>query len=131
MNIINSKQEFEVIIFGDKIILDEEPENWPICDYLISFFSDGFPIHKAIAYTRLRKPFSVNDLPMQIVLWDRRTCLKILDKFEVPTPKRVEVNRDGGPRLESDELSQHVFERTNVRIPGPNAESSQLQQAPK
>lgn len=119
LNRINAKQEFEVIIFGDKVILDESPENWPVCDYLISFFSDGFPLDKAIEYVRLRKPFTVNDLPMQRVLWDRRICLQILDQYEVATPKRLEVNRDGGPRLESKEMARHLFERTGVQLPGP------------
>lgn len=111
--------DFEVKIFGDKIILDEDVENWPICDFLISFFSDGFPLDKAIAYARLRKPFCVNDLPMQQVLWDRRLCLAILDKLDVPTPKRVEVNRDGGPRLHSSEFAKALKDRTRVTLPGP------------
>lgn len=118
LNRINANQEFEVVIFGDKVILDEEPENWPICDYLISFFSEGFPLDKAIEYVRIRKPFSVNDLPMQIVLWDRRLCLRILNTWDVPTPKRVEINRDGGPRLATADLAQHVFERTGVKLEG-------------
>lgn len=111
--------DFELIIFGDKIILDEDVENWPVCDFLISFFSDGFPLDKAIAYARLRKPFCVNDLPMQQVLWDRRLCLRILDKLNVPTPKRIEVNRDGGPKLKSAEFAKALYDRTGVKLPGP------------
>ncbi|KAK5159679.1 hypothetical protein LTR04_004878 [Oleoguttula sp. CCFEE 6159] len=120
-NILNrliSNNEFEVVVFGDKVILDEEVANWPVCDFLISFYSDGFPLDRAIAYAKLRKPFCVNDLPMQTVLWDRRICLQILDKLKVPTPRRVEVSRDGGPTLASPELAQHLFEKTGVRLQG-------------
>ncbi|KAL5332190.1 histidine phosphatase superfamily-domain-containing protein [Aspergillus crustosus] len=115
---LQSKGDFEVIVFGDKVILDEAVENWPICDYLIAFFSDGFPLDKAIAYARLRMPFCVNDLPMQKILWDRRLCLRILDHMSVPTPRRIEVNRDGGPTLESPELAQHVHRLTGVKLDG-------------
>lgn len=116
---LQSKGDFEVIVFGDKVILDEAVENWPVCDFLIAFFSDGFPLDKAVAYAKLRKPFCVNDLPMQKVLWDRRLCLKILDQMGVPTPKRIEVNRDGGPTLESPELARHVYRLTGVKLDGP------------
>jgi inositol hexakisphosphate/diphosphoinositol-pentakisphosphate kinase len=112
-------EEFEVKIFGDKIILDEAVENWPVCDFLISFFSDGFPLDKAIAYTKLRKPFCVNDLPMQQVLWDRRLCLGILDKLSVSTPKRIDVSRDGGPKLPSPEFAKALYERTGLKLEGP------------
>lgn len=102
------------------MIQDEEVENWPVCDFLISFFSDGFPLDKAIAYVKLRKPFVVNDLPMQKILWDRRICLRILDKMGVPTPDRLEVNRDGGPKLESPQLADHVQQLSGVRLEGPD-----------
>ncbi|EKV08508.1 Actin cytoskeleton organization and biogenesis protein, putative [Penicillium digitatum PHI26] len=118
---LQSKGEFEVIVFGDKVILDEAVENWPVCDFLVAFFSDGFPLDKAIAYAKLRKPLCVNDLPMQKVLWDRRLCLRILDHMGVPTPKRIEVNRDGGPVLESPELGQHIYRLTGVKLEGPES----------
>lgn len=124
-------EEFEVKIFGDKIILDEAVENWPVCDFLISFFSDGFPLDKAIAYVKLRKPFCVNDLPMQQVLWDRRLCLGILDKLNVPTPRRIDVSRDGGPKLQSAEFAKSLYDRTGLRLEGAEDGTGGGAQAPK
>lgn len=132
-NILNrliANGEFEVIVFGDKVILDEDVENWPICDFLISFFSDGFPLDKAIAYAKLRKPFCVNDLPMQTILWDRRICLSILDKLNVPTPERVEVNRDGGPKVKTAEIAQRVFEKTGLKVRVVDEEAGEPHQEP-
>ena len=78
----------------------------------------AFPLDKAIKYVKLRKPFVVNDLAMQKVLWDRRLCLRILDQMAVPTPFRLEVNRDGGPRLESAEVADIVKRLSGLELAG-------------
>lgn len=48
----------------------------------------------------LRKPVCINDLPTQKVFWDRRVVHTVLDAIGVRTPPRLEVNRDGGPKVD-------------------------------
>ena len=53
------------------MILNDPVDTWPVVDALISFFSNGFPLQKAIEYKNLRRPFVVNDLEAQYILFDR------------------------------------------------------------
>ena len=75
--ILNRMSAFDCVdisVFPDDTILNVPVEEWPICDCLISFYSKGFPLEKAIEYAQLRKPFSLNDLEMQYALMDRYVC---------------------------------------------------------
>lgn len=107
--------EFEVVLFGDQVILEESIEHWPHCDIFLAFFSRGFPLSKAIEYWRLRRPFCVNDLLLQYVLLDRRLVLQLLDASDVLTPPRLVVNRDGGPQLPG-ELVELVSRDFNIDL---------------
>jgi hypothetical protein len=44
--------EFELQIFGDEVILEQPIEQWPQCDALLSWHSDGFPLKKVPPVTR-------------------------------------------------------------------------------
>ena len=92
-------------------------ENWPRCDVLISFFSTDFPLDKAISYVKLRNPFCINDLLPQALLWDRRLVGAVLDHLKVPMPRRLEVSRDGGPKVE-EELKQMMKRKFGITLGG-------------
>jgi inositol-hexakisphosphate/diphosphoinositol-pentakisphosphate 1-kinase len=94
-----------------------EVENWPRCDILISFFSTDFPLDKAIAYVELRKPFCINDLLPQALLWDRRLVGSVLDHLQIPTPNRLTVSRDGGPKVDPI-LVRHMKEKIGIQLGG-------------
>ncbi|KAJ2830841.1 inositol hexakisphosphate and diphosphoinositol-pentakisphosphate kinase [Coemansia sp. 'formosensis'] len=123
-NILNRLQataRYSVVFFGEKTILDEDIESWPICDFLISFFSAGFPLDKALQYTRLRKPFSVNSLVRQFLLFDRRLVLEMLRHIGVPTPLHLVASRDGGPAVHPL-LRRVVEQRMGFTLGGPTAQ---------
>eukprot|EP00804_Cyclotella_cryptica_P009696 CCRYP_011232-RC/>CCRYP_011232-RC protein AED:0.07 eAED:0.07 QI:178/0.84/0.78/1/0.69/0.5/14/828/1553 len=100
-------QTFEPVFFGDSVILKEPVENWPVCDVLIAFYSNGYPLDKAEKYVNLRRPYLLNDLKMQRVLMDRRRVYDLLEEAGIDVPRHVFVSRDGyvstgsgdGPRV--------------------------------
>ncbi|KAE9590382.1 hypothetical protein Lal_00028141 [Lupinus albus] len=106
--------EFEVIHFGDKVILEEPVESWPICDCLIAFHSSGYPLEKAEAYAVLRKPFLVNELEPQHLLHDRRKVYERLEMFGVPVPRYALVIRE----VPDQELDYFLEEEDFVEVHG-------------
>ncbi|KDO29022.1 hypothetical protein SPRG_06077 [Saprolegnia parasitica CBS 223.65] len=119
------KHAFQIVLFGDDMILNKSVDEWPLCDALIAFFSTGFPLDKAMEYVELRQPIVVNDLSNQNLLMDRRDVYRILQEHNIPTPKHIVVNRDGyrGSSLAPDFVECDDFvELDGVRIQKPFVE---------
>lgn len=38
--------EFDIVVFGDKCIVDDPVDEWPRVDCLLSWHSEGFPLDK-------------------------------------------------------------------------------------
>nr|DAD34775.1 TPA_asm: hypothetical protein HUJ06_005415 [Nelumbo nucifera] len=106
--------EFEIIIFGDRTILEDPVESWPICNCLIAFYSSGYPLEKAEAYAALRKPFLVNELEQQHLLHDRRKVYECLEMYGIPVPRYALVNRD----FPYEELDYFVEQEDFVEVHG-------------
>ena len=70
------------------------PAEWPECDCLIAFYSDGFPLGKAMEYTaKYPHMFCLNNLDVQNHLFDRRWVYKMCKDNNIPTPRHVFCNR--------------------------------------
>ncbi|CAM9861206.1 unnamed protein product, partial [Sphacelaria rigidula] len=95
----------QVLVFGDSCILDDPVEEWPMCDCLIAFYSDGFPSDKAREYVKLRQPYALNNLEMEDVLHDRRRVYDLLKDLLVPYPDNVYASRDGYGGVDPNELT--------------------------
>ncbi|XP_062207060.1 inositol hexakisphosphate and diphosphoinositol-pentakisphosphate kinase VIP1-like isoform X6 [Phragmites australis] len=106
--------EFEIIIFGDKVILEDPIESWPLCDCLIAFYSAGYPLEKAEKYAALRRPFIVNELAPQYLLHDRNKVYEQLKLFGVPVPTYAVVRRE----YPNQELNYFVEQDDFIEIHG-------------
>ncbi|XP_032759942.1 inositol hexakisphosphate and diphosphoinositol-pentakisphosphate kinase 1 [Rattus rattus] len=114
-----------VVILGEDVILNEPVENWPSCHCLISFHSKGFPLDKAVAYSKLRNPFLINDLTMQYYIQDRREVYRILQEEGIDLPRYAVLNRDPACPEECDliegedqvEVNGAVFPKPFVEKP--------------
>eukprot|EP00930_Biecheleria_cincta_P096232 TRINITY_DN88106_c0_g1_i1.p1 TRINITY_DN88106_c0_g1~~TRINITY_DN88106_c0_g1_i1.p1 ORF type:complete len:1006 (-),score=185.55 TRINITY_DN88106_c0_g1_i1:431-3448(-) len=100
---------FEIVLFPEETILHAPIEEWPQpVDFLISFFSEGFPLEKAEAYVELRKPHLINDLTAQHLLLDRRRVYGLLSENGIPCPAAIVVERDETGTLIGDAAQQFV-----------------------
>ncbi|XP_042025102.1 inositol hexakisphosphate and diphosphoinositol-pentakisphosphate kinase VIP2-like isoform X2 [Salvia splendens] len=106
--------EFDIVHFGDKVILEEPIERWPICDCLIAFYSTGYPLKKAEAYATLRRPFLVSELRDQHLLHDRRRVYEKLEMFGINVPRYALVNRE----FPNQELDFFAEEEDFVEVHG-------------
>jgi hypothetical protein len=68
---------FQIIIFGDNCILNQPIESWPVVECLIAFYSNGYPLAKAIEYVDLVQPFLINDLKTQYILQNRQSVYEV------------------------------------------------------
>ena len=107
---------FEIVFFGDTVLLKEPVENWPIVDVMIAFYSSGYPLDKAEQYAKLREPYVLNDLKMQRVLMDRRRVYDLLKESGIDVPRHVYMSRDGYPNI-------HTNTTTTMECEGDDEES--------
>ncbi|XP_029428454.1 inositol hexakisphosphate and diphosphoinositol-pentakisphosphate kinase 2 isoform X6 [Rhinatrema bivittatum] len=114
-----------VVIFEEDYILNEPVEKWPLCDCLVSFHSKGFPLDKAVAYSKLRNPFVVNDLNLQYKIQDRREVYRILTAEGILLPRYAVLNRDPNKPAECNliegedhvEVNGEIFQKPFVEKP--------------
>ena len=86
---------YQVVFFGDTVLLHDPPTSWPKCDVLIAFYSKGYPLHKVKEYVKIFKPYVLNDLDMQEVIQDRRRVYDTLEGSGIDVPRHVYLSRDG------------------------------------
>ncbi|BFZ18674.1 hypothetical protein BsWGS_21714 [Bradybaena similaris] len=121
--LVDNFERLQVLVFDEDTILNKPVEEWPEVNGLVSFFSHGFPLEKAIEYKNLRNPFVVNDLEMQYVLQDRRKVYALMNENNIPHPRYAVLDRENDPECkaveteDSIEVNGHLFMKPFVEKP--------------
>eukprot|EP00116_Pleurobrachia_bachei_P014248 sb/3474510/ len=74
LNRLEAQNFFQIIVFTNEM-LNRPIEDWPRVDGLLAFYSTGFPLEKAIEYSKKYNPFLINDLEMQRTIRDREQII--------------------------------------------------------
>jgi len=85
----------------------------------MAWYSEGYPLSKAVEYVNLRHPLLINDLSMQFQLLDRRRIYEILAENGIRTPRHVILNekdRNSKTVIESDDWVEILGVRFNKPI---------------
>ncbi|KAF0991725.1 hypothetical protein HZS_7491 [Henneguya salminicola] len=83
----------DIIIIPDHVVRNFSVDKWPIVDVFLCFYANGYPLDKAIDYVRLRRPFVINELSNQKLLFNRKEIYRILTENNVCVPKYIVVER--------------------------------------
>jgi inositol hexakisphosphate/diphosphoinositol-pentakisphosphate kinase len=86
LNRLKRYDDVAVVPFGNRCIFEKPVEAWPIVNFLICFYSAGFPLAKAEEYVRLRNPICINDVLSQHVLLNRTAVYAKLRASDIPVP---------------------------------------------
>ena len=116
LNRLRRCEDIVLVLFPERHILERRPEQWPIVDFLICFYSTGFPLDKAEAYVALRQPICVNDVAKQYLLLDREIVYRVLQANGVPVPRYRVFRAPGtGPAAFPAELDADMMRRLRAR----------------
>eukprot|EP01061_Rhynchopus_euleeides_P046806 TRINITY_DN9066_c0_g1_i1.p1 TRINITY_DN9066_c0_g1~~TRINITY_DN9066_c0_g1_i1.p1 ORF type:complete len:475 (+),score=211.84 TRINITY_DN9066_c0_g1_i1:52-1476(+) len=122
---IEGSGHFEIVLFPEDMIQNEKPEVWPVVDCCIPFFSDGFPLDKAIEYANLhQETFFLTEPREQMVLLDRRSVYHALVRNNIPVVMHIVCSRDGfnGAAQPTIEESENYIVVNGVRMDKPFVE---------
>ncbi|VDK43673.1 unnamed protein product [Anisakis simplex] len=112
------KDWLEYIVFPEEVILNEPVERWPLCDCLISFHATDFPLHKAIEYERLRRPYVINDLHRQYDLLDRRKVFRALARAGIEHPRHGVLIRDQNGKVVNFTEGELIEHNDHIEVNG-------------
>ena len=99
--------DIEIVPFGDKVISNEPINNWPQCNVLICYYSDGFPFSKALEYIEKYNPCQINDAKCEIILRNRLSIKRILIENGIPTPRYAVIDRSNKDSKESTSIIEY------------------------